>query len=288
MQNYHLKTHIFIGTVLSLIIFGFTVQNSAGSAAINTNRFPSAGEKKTLSLNGAVFTMVYIPAGTFIREIQADPEKSSMDATQQKVTLSKGFWMGDTPVTQQLWKAVMGSNPSYFTNCGRNCPVENVSWYDAHEFITRINQLMFKGAGTFRLPTEAEWEYAAQSDNPDQSDLNSIAWYAENSYVSYDNAFNCAPWFEDSPPGTYCGTQPVGQKQANSWGLYDMVGNIWEWTNDWYAPYSEVDSKDPEGSHAGYWKVNRGCSWRSLGNYCNPLIRGRTVPHIKTNDIGLR
>jgi len=127
---------------------------------------------------------------------------------------NKNYEIGKYDVTQGEWKAVMGSNPSYFKGCGNNCPVEQVSWNDAQQFIQKLNA---KTGKQYRLPTEAEWEYAcyggSQTEYCGSDNINSVAWYSENSGRQ---------------------THPVGQKQANGYGLYDINGNVWQWMQDWY------------------------------------------------------
>ena len=156
------------------------------------------------------------------------------------VQITKPFGLGRFEVTQQEWTSIMGVNPSHFE--GTNRPVENVSWYDVQSFMAKLNG---RGDGyKYRLPTEAEWEYAARAGSTGSryGDLNDIAWY-------YYNAGNQ--------------THPVGQKQPNAWGLYDMIGNVWEWVQDYYSSnyylYSPVI--DPPGPSAGSARVLRGSAW---------------------------
>ncbi|MBA4391496.1 MAG: formylglycine-generating enzyme family protein [Syntrophus sp. (in: bacteria)] len=157
------------------------------------------------------------------------------------------FYMGKQEVTQGQWKAIMGNNPSHFTSCGDTCPVESVSWNDIQDFIQELNS---KTSKSYRLPTEAEWEYAARSGGKkekyagtsSESSLGSYAWYKSNSGSK---------------------TYPVGQKQPNSLGLYDMSGNVWEWVSDWYDKnyYSSSPRDNPGGPSSGYAKVLRGGGW---------------------------
>ncbi len=154
------------------------------------------------------------------------------------------FYMGKHEVTQKQWTETMGSNPSYFKDSGGNCPVEQVSWNDVQEFIKKLNQ---KTGKKYRLPTEAEWEYAARSGGKEEEysggdDIDSVAWYNKNS----ENK-----------------THPAGQKQPNGLGLYDMSGNVWEWVADWYGEkyYSSSPKNNPKGPDSGQYRVLRGGSW---------------------------
>ncbi|KPA17999.1 Sulphatase-modifying factor domain protein, partial [Candidatus Magnetomorum sp. HK-1] len=174
--------------------------------------------------NSIGMTFVRIPAGTFIMGSPEDELGRWSDEVLHQVTLTQDFYMQTTEVTQGQWKAIMGNNPSYFSNCGDNCPVEYVSWNDAQEFIQKLNQ---KEGDTYRLPTEAEWEYAARAG--------STTALANGNLVEKD----CNLDVNLNAMGWYCGnsnseTHQVAQKQANAWGLYDMHGNVWEWCNDWY------------------------------------------------------
>ncbi|MEZ0368416.1 MAG: formylglycine-generating enzyme family protein, partial [Candidatus Sericytochromatia bacterium] len=174
-------------------------------------------------------------------------------------------------VTQQQWEAVMGSNPSDFK--GAALPVENVSWNDVMtRFIPRLNDM---GMGSYRLPTEAEWEYAARAGSwqayyqrEDASQLDTYAWYTNNSRFQ---------------------THAVGTKVSNAWGLYDMHGNIWEWCNDWYnGPYSKEPQTDPAGPQRGLGRVMRGGSWFCNAAACRLATRGYMPPETRIRLIGFR
>ncbi|TAN41392.1 MAG: hypothetical protein EPN22_15435 [Nitrospirae bacterium] len=162
------------------------------------------------------------------------------------------FYIGKFEVTQGQWQAVMGNNPSNFKNCGDNCPVENVSWNDAQEFISRLNEKvpLSKGGtrGLYRLPTEAEWEYAARSGGKREKyaggdDVDSVAWYNGNSGGGFFSSGK---------------TQPVGTKAPNGLGIYDMSGNVWEWVQDWKGSYSSGSQNNPTGPSSGKARVIRG------------------------------
>lgn len=222
---------------------------------------------------------VLIPAGTFIMGSPLSEPGRDSDERRHKVTLTRSFYMQTTEVTQRQWQTVMGDNPSHFRDCGETCPVEKVSWHDTQRFITRLNSMV--GANTYRLPTEAEWEYAARSGSQtalsngiiaetgcgNDANLDRIGWYCSNS----DNK-----------------SHPVAQKQSNAWGLYDMHGNVWEWCDDWYGDYPSGPVTDPQGPESGLIRVNRGGSWWWFARFCRSANRIRYMPFDHAEDIGFR
>lgn len=226
---------------------------------------------------GVQLSMKLIPSGSFMMgSPNMEQDRDDDEGPQHRVTISKAFYMGVFEVTQEQWKAVMGTSPSSF---GYNAkyPVEEVSWEDCQRFISKINAM---GIGTFRLPTEAEWEYACRSgsttrfpwgDDSGYSSLGQYAWYSSNSNDT---------------------THPVGLKKPNAWGLYDMHGNVWEWCSDWYAPYASTAQTDPKGPStapsSGSSRVLRGGSWYSDPRYCRSANRGSGAPTGPDNDLGFR
>ena len=236
---------------------------------------------ETFTVNGVTFKMVAVEGGTFT--MGATAEQGSDADTNEKpahqVTLSS-YSIGETEVTQALWVAVMGSNPSYFTgNLQR--PVERVSWNDCQAFISRLNDLTGKN---FRLPTEAEWEYAARGGNKSQgykyagsNDINTVTWYWDN-----------IPSQSSGTDGY--GTQPVATKAHNELGLYDMSGNVWEWCQDWYSSsyYSNSPTVNPTGPTSGSGRVRRGGSWFSIAGSCRVSIRDNDYPSGAGLNLGLR
>ncbi|MBQ3619667.1 MAG: formylglycine-generating enzyme family protein [Bacteroidales bacterium] len=189
------------------------------------------------------------------------------------------FYIGETEVTQELWKDVMGDNPSYFKK-GDNYPVENVFWNDCQTFIKKLNE---KTGKKFRLPTEAEWEYAARGGKSGgtkysgSDNIDDVSVYTKNSYDlgSSNSAY---------------GTHHVKSKKPNSLGIYDMSGNVWEWCNDWYASdyYKNSPSNNPQGPSSGYGRVLRGGSWINPADYCRVANRGYDAPVIRSGNCGLR
>ncbi len=161
---------------------------------------------------------VLIKAGTFMMGSPEDEEGRYYKEIQHQVILTQDYYMQTTELTQGQWEAVMGSNPSNFYNCGSNCPVEKVSWNDIQAFIEKLNQ---RGEGIYRLPTEAEWEYAARAGSTTAFANGGITERG----CSYDANLDAMGWYYGNADGTH----PVAQKLPNAWGLYDMHGNVWEW-----------------------------------------------------------
>lgn len=236
---------------------------------------PRGGEKLTFTVNGVSFTMIRVEGGTFT--MGATSEQGSDAESDEKpthsVTLST-YYLGETEVTQTLWKTVMGSNPSGSSK-GGNYPVEGVSWDDCKKFVSKLNSLLSTQLGDkrFALPTEAQWEYAARGGNKSKgykysgsNSLSTVAWY-------YDNSGSV--------------THPVKTKQANELGLYDMSGNVWEWCQDWYGGYYSSSQTNPTGS-SGVQRVCRGGSRGSDAWYCRVSDRDNDAPSYRSYGIGLR
>lgn len=224
----------------------------------------------TFTVNGVSFDMVRVEGGTFT--MGATPEQGDDADDDEKpaheVTLDS-YYIGKTEVTQALWEAVMGNNPSRFK--GLNHPVEKVSWNDCQAFISKLNQMTGK---TFRLPTEAQWEYAARGGRQSQgykyagsNNLDEVAWYHDNSNRQ---------------------THDVGTKRPNELGLYDMSGNVWEWCSDWYGSYSSTPQTNPTGSSSGAYRVLRGGGWYYFAWYSRVSCRDINYPDYRFNEFGLR
>ena len=220
---------------------------------------------KNASFKVVVFSpppgMVFVAGGTF----QMGSNSESDEKPIHTVTIS-GFFMDKTEVTQAEYRKVMGKTPSSFSGCD-DCPVEKVSWHDANAYAKKVGK---------RLPTEAEWEYAARGGNKSKgyaysgsNDLDAVAWYNNNSGSK---------------------THPVAQKQPNELGLYDMSGNVWEWCSDWYDEgyYSGSPQTDPQGSNSGKSRVLRGGSWFSNDLICRVANRGRLNPDHRNSYYGFR
>lgn len=223
------------------------------------------------TVNGVTFKMVRVTGGTFM--MGATPEQGENTSDKEKpvhqVTLSS-FSISQTEVTQELWDAVMGTNPSYYTG-DMQCPVESVSWNDCQAFIAQLNQLTGE---QFRLPTEAEWEFAARGGNKSQGTryagsniIDDVAWYNANSTNT---------------------THPVALKTPNELGLFDMTGNVWEWCNDWYKRYTAEAQTDPTGPETGNNRVLRGGCWNGDTNYNRISYRDNFTPTGSNSSGGLR
>ena len=229
-------------------------------------------EKTNLSLtvNGVSFEMVYVEGGSF--DMGATTEQggdaNSDEYPVHSVTLSE-YYIGRCEVTQELWEAVMGSNPSCFI--GAQKPVERVSWYECQEFVSRLNSLTGR---TFRLPTEAEWEYAARGGKKS----------SHYKYSGSDNIGNVA-WHKGNSGDK---THAVGTKTANELGIYDMSGNVREWCSDWYGDYSAGAQTNPQGPSSGSRRVLRGGSCYNSARYCRVSSRGNPIPEAFNSNYGLR
>ena len=225
---------------------------------------------QTFTVNGVQFTMVAVEGGTFTMGATSEQGSDAWDDEKpaHKVTLSD-YYIGQTEVTQALWEAVMGGNPS--RRIGDNLPVEQVSWNDCQVFIQKLNQLTGK---QFRLPTEAEWEYAARGGRKSRgykyaggNNIGSVAWYDDNS----GNEMH-----------------PVATKQANELGIYDMSGNVWEWCSDWYGDYTSSSQSDPQGPSSGSDRVGRGGGYGSIAGVCRVSCRNIYAPGCRFDFLGLR
>jgi formylglycine-generating enzyme required for sulfatase activity len=241
-----------------------------------TNEEMASGENgpaaEKVITNSVGMTLRLIPAGTF-QMGSPEVEKGRFDNERQhQVFLSRPFYLQTTPVTQGQWLAVMGNNPARFKKGGPECPVEGVSWNDAKEFISRLNEM--EKTDTYRLPTEAEWEYACRAGTTtrfgcgdEEAKLQDYVWYGENSGGK---------------------THPVGQKEPNTWGLHDMHGNVWEWCQDWYGEYPPRPVIDPPGPETGEYRMLRGGSWYDLAWFLRSAVRSFRYPDFRSGGIGFR
>ena len=220
--------------------------------------------------DGISIDMVRVKAGTFTMGATAQMKNPDEDEKPtHRVTLTNDYYIGKYEVTQALWQAVMGSNPSNFK--GDNLPVEMVSWADCQDFLSKLNRITGK---TFRLPTEAEWEYAARGGNKSRgyqysgsNNLSDVAWYGDNSGSK---------------------THVVGIKQPNELGIYDMSGNVWEWCQDWDGEYSSSSQVNPTGANYGFRRVFRGGSWDFDAWACRSSFRNSDSSGTCGNSLGLR
>ena len=258
-----------------------TIDISDVNRVINVmlGKVPGPGTTTTYIVNGVSFKMVVVQGGTFTMGATAEQDSDAYDDEKpaHQVTLSS-YSIGQTEVTQELWQAVMGSNPSLFTGDLQR-PVETVSWDDCQTFISKLNQMTGQH---FRLPTEAEWEYAARGGNQSQgykyagsNTVGDVAWYDDSSYA-----------LGSSNPDY--GTHPVATKAPNELGLYDMSGNVYEWCLDWYDSYSSDAQTNPTGPASGFGRVYRGGCWLSDAWLCRVSSRDYFTPSYTNDLFGLR
>jgi hypothetical protein len=226
----------------------------------------SFGRWAVVMIAGVEVKFRYCAPGRFLMgSSEAEPGRFDDEGPVHEVEFTNGFWMAEAPVTQRLWQAVLGSNPSKFKGADR--PVELVSWSDCDGWLSRTNWLT--SGMNLRFPTEAEWEYAARAGTigPLYGELDAIAWYVDNSGKQ---------------------THPVKQKMANPWGLFDMVGNVCEWCSDWYGEYSKGYVLDPKGPSNGFDRLCRGGSWGSDIRFIRSAFRYRLAPGHQNSYLGFR
>ena len=240
---------------------------------------PEAGAQKTIDLGGGVkLELVWIPPGEFLMGSPMTEKDRNDDERQHRVKLSKGFWLGKYEVTQEQWERVRGSNPSQFK--GSRNPAEKVSWNDCQDFIRELNGRV--SGGSFRLPREAEWEYACRAGTSTPFCYGSRL---DSSMANFDGNYP----YGGAGKGEYRkATTPVGTFRPNAWGLYDMHGNVWEWCSDWYGAYPSGSATDPAGPGSGSNRVNRGGSWNISAGYCRSANRIWHSPGRRLDHLGLR
>lgn len=224
------------------------------------------------SFQGIRFILIQL--GCFAMGNDKKPtERTVIESPSHHVCIEKAFYLSETEVTQKQWEDVMGKNPSKVK--GENRPVDRVSWNDVQDYISSLNKK--DGVALFRLPTEAEWEYAAKAGSNDDysfgNDASSLGQYA---------------WFGNL--GYKGSSHEVGLKQPNGWGLYDMHGNVWEWVQDWYDPdyYKNSPEKNPAGPGTGKYKIYRGGSWVGKTDTLRSNVRFSALPVTRTHDLGFR
>ncbi|MCK4942656.1 MAG: formylglycine-generating enzyme family protein [Candidatus Aminicenantes bacterium] len=255
------RKNLYMIAILGIFLIGISLYITF---IILKSRKPAPLETKTIQIKNIRLEMVYIPAGEF----HMGSTGGWIDEQPlHRVRITRGFWMGKTEVTQGLWKTVMNNNPSGFAR-GDQYPVERVSWEDCQRFIHRLTELTNI---TFRLPTEAEWEYACRAGTRVEypQNLDDLAWYDRNSNQS---------------------THPVGLKQPNAFGLLDMLGNVWEWCADRYEKnyYSRSPLNDPRGPVIGTHRVDRGGGWAYNTDIVRPSRRDGSGSDYATDLIGFR
>ena len=279
-QEYNPVTKIFIiedgeklkfnETLVSVYYKGGGVEEE-GKEIVNNSETDS-NDNEVFNVKGVPFKMIKVEGGTFQMGATSEQGKDALkdENPAHSVTLSD-YYIGETEVTQELWEAIMGNNPSCYK--GSKKPVECVSWNDCQEFITKLNNLTGKN---FRLPTEAEWEYAARGGNK-----------SKGYKYSGSNTIDDVAWYKDNSGN---GTHNVKTKLANELGIYDMSGNVWEWCQDWYGRkyYQNSSQTNPAGPTSGSRRVLRGDSWRYASRYCRVSYRYNSGSGHRYNDYGFR
>ena len=251
----------------------FTVTNTDSEELLRVT-IPSAtsntasGSKYNDPLAG---TFILVKGGTFTMGCTSEQSGCyDNEKPTHQVTLSN-YYLGETEVTQAQWRAVMGSNPSRFSGCDA-CPVEQVSWNDVQDFISQLNNR--SGGSRYRLPTEAEWEYAARGGSQSRG-----YQYAGSNYLDE------VAWYDDNSGNK---THSVKSKKSNELGLYDMSGNVWEWCSDWYGSYSSGSQTNPAGASSGSYRVSRGGSWYYDPAGCRVARRLNFTPDYRNGNLGFR
>jgi formylglycine-generating enzyme required for sulfatase activity len=261
----------------ALLILCISVRPSDGNDKSSANNQIMLVRIKHFT-NGIGMKFVWIPAGSFMMGSPKEEKEREDNEIQHKVTLSKGYYMGVHLVTQGQWQAVMGKNPSHFQG-EMNLPVDSVSWDDCQEFIKKLRE---KDTRPYRLPSEAEWEFACRAGTKTPFHFGET--------ISTDQAnYNGNFTYGDGKKGKYREkTTPVGSFPANAWGLHDMHGTLWEWCQDWYGEYKQNNVVDPQGPDAGNARVLRGGSWDFTPEFCRSAFRSWYVPGHRLNFIGFR
>lgn len=261
------------------------VQKATSRPTTPVNKVVSNGNGYTVTINGVTFKMVNVQGGTFTMGATSEQgsEADSDEKPTHSLTLSS-FSIGETEVTQALWQVVMGESVTQIASrnglstygIGNNYPMYDISWNDCQEFIRKLNNLLSSQlcGKRFRLPTEAEWEYAARGGNKSlgykysgSNNIGDVAWYHDNSNIQ---------------------TCPVKQKQSNELGIYDMSGSVWEWCSDWYEAYTSFSQTNPTGPSSGSICVIRGGSWFNNAKYCRSSCRSVNSPNDRSFNLGFR
>jgi formylglycine-generating enzyme required for sulfatase activity len=258
--------------IISLILATFLAL--AGYSAVHAQQ----KETPKLIANRVGMKFVWIPAGSFTMGSPNQEKSRGDDEIVRKVTLTRGFYMGVHAVTQEQWQAVMGNNPSEFKG-SKNLPVDSVSWDDSRQFCKKLRD---KDRRAYRLPTEAEWEYACRAGTTGPFHFGDTIGVEQ---ANYNGNFVYGMGIK----GVYrAKTVPVGNFAANAWGLHDMHGNIWQWCQDWHGGYAQKDTVDPQGSKTGKNRVLRGGSWGSHPVFLRSANRNFSDPASRTEFYGLR
>lgn len=266
-------------TINILYIFTMMLVEGLALSGCNNARQKQLDTTQSFTANGVEFKVAMVEAGTFRMGYEGtDTSKCEFLKPRHEVTLTKDFYISQTEVTQELWEAVMDTNPSHFH--GAQLPVENVSWEDCDLFIAKLNEITGK---KFRMPTEAEWEFAAKGGNRSMgyiysgsNTIGEVAWFGQDDGHAYP----------DGNSGET--THPVAQKKANELGIYDMSGNVWEWCRDWFGKYPAEPQNNPLCNADFIGRVVRGGGYASMKEYCYTSERNFHEPTYHDRFVGLR
>jgi formylglycine-generating enzyme required for sulfatase activity len=252
-----------VGLAIAVLFLGLA---QVGLAA------PAPPKREKNFTNGIGMKFVWVPPGTFLMGSPEGEKGRGENETQHKVTLTRGFYMGVHLVTHEQWKTVMGTTPGRHDR-KKDLPVETVSWDDCQGFLKKLRE---KDGKTYRLPTEAEWEYACRAGTTTP--------YSFGVALSTRQA-NFGKFKKGASP---LATTPVGRYPPNAWGLYDMHGNLWEWCQDWFGEYPRKAVVDPKGNERGVERVLRGGSWNDLAKSCRSANRHSFEPGGRDHTVGFR
>jgi formylglycine-generating enzyme required for sulfatase activity len=249
--------------------------------ALLTSGFSTQAEEKAPAKrfsNRIGMKFVWIPRGSFMMGSPQEEKERRENEVMHKVTLTKGFYIGVYPVTQEQWRVVMGNNPSEFKG-KENLPVENVSWDDCQEFVKKLRE---KDKKLYRLSTEAEWEYACRAGTT------SPFYFGETISTDQANYYGEVVYGNGKKGVDRRQTTPVGSFPANAFGLFDMHGNVFQWCQDWYGEYSQKGLVNPQGPEKAKCRVLRGGSWTRDPESCRSAFRAFSEPDYRENDCGVR
>lgn len=243
---------------------------------------PPPGTRQTVAIDGSELALRWIPAGRdLVGRPGFEPCWTDDDVEPWTVHITRGFWIGETEITRAQWTAVMHREAGHFSECGPDCPIESVTWHDVQTFVAALNAL---AGGGFRLPTEAEWEYAvrAGSDGPFSPTCSD---YSPETCAGRVPCLDGIAWYLANAAGT---PHPVGRARPNAWGLFDVHGNVAEWCGDWYGRYPEGELDDYSGPDMGQAKVIRGGSWANQAGMLRAAARSRSRPDLAHWHVGFR
>jgi formylglycine-generating enzyme required for sulfatase activity len=302
--------HVFWVMLLLIAFEGCSRTLDQSSTFDQSSTLESNSSPRETITNSIGMKLVLIPKGTFTMGSPIKEAGRRENEVQHQVTITKDYYLGVTEVTQGQYEKVMGTNPSWFQGNevqgnSSNHPVEKVSWFDAVDFCEKLSHLPEedKAGRVYRLPTEAEWEYAcragskaAYSFGANSKSLGDYAWFGNNSGSKeldsdalWAKLKNNPQEYIDTLLSAGCATHPVGEKKANAWDCYDMHGNVWEWCSDWYGEYPKGAVSDPTGPKVGSLRVNRGGScYLDAANCVSALRSGVTPVEDRGNNLGFR